>query len=304
MINLGDYRIFYYIAQNGNITKTAQQLYMTQPALTKAVQRLETELGFTLFLRSQKGVELTSEGRELFNMISPPIEELIAVEKRIKSDRAHEAETVRVNAHYHFANVFMPDILIGFKEKYPNIEIAIECNPIEANDMEDSVDKYDIHIGFGTPESEEFCRRNKLDVQILQRVRDVMFVGEPLFSLADRELSLEEVADHPLIASAWDRWIRTTYAEIFARFGKELKLLNADGTTLRLALARQGSGILVSHEGNGEDEMRSGIIRKLTIREELPIREHVMYTQCDDKISPAAATLRDYIANWFKERNL
>ena len=303
MTNLGDYKIFYYVAKNGNITRTAQRLYMTQPALTKAIQRLEHELGQKLFSRSQKGVELTPEGRHLFQMIAPPIEELIAIERRIMNESAQEVGKVRLNANYHFANVYMPDILVGFKEEYPNITVDIECRAMALKEMQESIGEYDIFVGFGRKTDEDVKKAYRLSERTLRRMKDVMFVGEPLFHLADRVMSLEEVADYALIASGTDKWIKTAYGELFERYGKQLKMLSAGGTDLRLALVRQGEGILVTSEGNGEETEREGIIRRLNIREELPARELKIYTRPHDEMSVAARMLEDYITDWFEENH-
>ena len=61
-INLELYRLFYDVALTGNISKTAEKLFISQPAVTQSIQKLEEQLGGKLFYRVPKGVMLTEEG--------------------------------------------------------------------------------------------------------------------------------------------------------------------------------------------------------------------------------------------------
>ena len=57
------YRIFYTVANNGNITKAAEELMISQPAISKSIKNLEEQLGGQLFVRTKRRVVLTDEGR-------------------------------------------------------------------------------------------------------------------------------------------------------------------------------------------------------------------------------------------------
>lgn len=62
MVNLELYRVFYTVAKKGSLTKAAEELYISQPAVSQAVKQLENQLGVTLFRRTHRGVELSKEG--------------------------------------------------------------------------------------------------------------------------------------------------------------------------------------------------------------------------------------------------
>ena len=64
------YRIFYYVAKYGNLTKAAATLQTSQPAVTRTIHKLEDDLGCRLFIRSKSGMELTSEGQTFFEYVS------------------------------------------------------------------------------------------------------------------------------------------------------------------------------------------------------------------------------------------
>jgi DNA-binding transcriptional LysR family regulator len=74
--NLSSYRIFYSVAECGNISKAANELYISQPAISKSIRKLEDSLGVTLFVRSSRGVTLTEEGMLLFEHVKSAFEML------------------------------------------------------------------------------------------------------------------------------------------------------------------------------------------------------------------------------------
>ena len=85
MINFELYRIFVAVAKESNITKAAQKLNISQPAITKQIKNLEGQLAMTLFDRKSKGLELTIDGQKLFEKVSKPIEELNKINKPFNS---------------------------------------------------------------------------------------------------------------------------------------------------------------------------------------------------------------------------
>ena len=72
--NLSSYWIFYTVANAGNISKAAKELYISQPAISKSIQKLEDGLECKLFSRSSRGVVLTDEGRLLYDHVSKAFE--------------------------------------------------------------------------------------------------------------------------------------------------------------------------------------------------------------------------------------
>ena len=68
-INYELYKIFYYVALNGSISKAATSLYISQPAVSQAIKNLEEQLGGQLLIRTKKGITLTDEGNIFFQYI-------------------------------------------------------------------------------------------------------------------------------------------------------------------------------------------------------------------------------------------
>lgn len=79
-INFEYYKVFYIIAKNKNITKAADELNISQPAISRMLKTMEEQLNTKLFIRKTKGVILTQEGNELYNLISNEISNIINAE--------------------------------------------------------------------------------------------------------------------------------------------------------------------------------------------------------------------------------
>ena len=79
-INFEYYKIFYIIAKNKNITKAANELNISQPAISRMLKTMEDQMNIKLFIRKSNGVILTPEGKELYNLISNEINNIIKAE--------------------------------------------------------------------------------------------------------------------------------------------------------------------------------------------------------------------------------
>ena len=96
MIDAELYRVFHIVGSLGTISAAALELHVSQPAVTKSVKKLEDLTGCTLFIRSSKGVSLTTEGRILFDYVKNGFEHLQNGEQVIRKIRSREHGLVKV----------------------------------------------------------------------------------------------------------------------------------------------------------------------------------------------------------------
>ena len=76
-INIELYKTFYCVAKNGNITKAANELMITQPGVSKAIKSLEEQIGCSLFIRTKNGVILTDEGKVFYDQIKQAMDHIV-----------------------------------------------------------------------------------------------------------------------------------------------------------------------------------------------------------------------------------
>ena len=79
------YRIFYYVARYSSFTRAADILMNSQPNITRSMNNLEKQLGCSLFIRSNRGIRLTAEGKKLYKHVSVAFEQLHAAELELSN---------------------------------------------------------------------------------------------------------------------------------------------------------------------------------------------------------------------------
>lgn len=100
-INLNLYRVFYYVAKEKSITGAAKRLYISQPAISKSLKKLEEELSVELFSRNLNGVELTEEGNILFAYVEKSLKSIKAAEVALS---AFKNIPVKQNSTWNYLN--------------------------------------------------------------------------------------------------------------------------------------------------------------------------------------------------------
>lgn len=124
--NLAQYKIFYEVAKAGNISKAAKELYISQPAISKAISKLEDSLNVSLFTRSSRGVQLTSEGELLFKHTQAAFQALDLGEQELKRIKEFNIGHLRIGVSNTLCKYILLPYLKNFIEQYPHIKITIE----------------------------------------------------------------------------------------------------------------------------------------------------------------------------------
>jgi DNA-binding transcriptional LysR family regulator len=124
--NLSLYHIFNSVAEAGNISHAAKQLFISQPAVSKAIQSLEENLKTTLFIRSSRGVKLTEEGKLLYEYTRSAFDTLKHGEESIKRIHSLGIGHLRIGVSTTLCKYLLLPYLDGFVREYPHIKITIE----------------------------------------------------------------------------------------------------------------------------------------------------------------------------------
>ena len=124
--NLSQYKIFYEVAKAGNISKAAKELYISQPAISKAISKLEDSLGLSLFTRSSRGVQLTSEGEILFEHTREAFDALDRGEQELKRIQEFDNGHLRIGVSNTLCKYILLPYLKTFIDQYPHMKVTIE----------------------------------------------------------------------------------------------------------------------------------------------------------------------------------
>ena len=126
--NLNNYVIFHTVAKTGNISKAANQLYISQPAISKSISKLEAELGTALFSRSSRGVVLTEEGQVLYEYVERAFDSLNMGEENLKNYKELGIGHIRIGVSTSLCKHILLGYLKDFIRENPNIKFSIDCH--------------------------------------------------------------------------------------------------------------------------------------------------------------------------------
>ncbi len=143
--SLSSYRIFYTVAKTQNISKAAKELYISQPAISKSIQKLEESLGCELFRRSSRGVLLTEEGELLFTHVSSAFETLTLGEDKLKNSLELGVGHLKIGVSSTLCKYMLLPYLKDFTKRYPHINISIVCQ--STNESLQMLEENKIDIG-------------------------------------------------------------------------------------------------------------------------------------------------------------
>ncbi len=126
--NLNHYKIFYTVANTKNISKAAEELYISQPAISKSISKLEQSVGCSLFVRNSRGVTLTEEGEVLYNHIQNAFDSISIGEESLKRMHNLGIGQIRIGVSTSLCKYILMPYLQEFVKINPHIKITIECN--------------------------------------------------------------------------------------------------------------------------------------------------------------------------------
>lgn len=125
--NLSLYYVFHTVAKKGSISHAAKELYISQPAISKSIQKLEDNLNTTLFKRSSRGVTLTADGEILFQHTRDAFETLEEGEEILARHHALGVDQLRIGVSTTLCKYILLPHLQRFIKAYPHVRISISC---------------------------------------------------------------------------------------------------------------------------------------------------------------------------------
>ena len=170
--NLSSYRIFYTVANTGNISKAAKELYISQPAISKSIQKLEESVGCKLFSRSSRGVVLTDEGKLLYEHVSEAFEALTLGEEKLKRSIELGVGHLKIGVSSTLCKYLLLPYLKEFIRQNPHISISISCQ--STNDTLKLLEDNKIDIGLiGKPEN-----LKNIHFDFLEEIEDIFVAAK------------------------------------------------------------------------------------------------------------------------------
>jgi DNA-binding transcriptional LysR family regulator len=130
-MNLNQLRIFYMAAKRGSLSLAADDLYITQPAVTKAIQRLQETCDIMLVNRLGKKLVLTDAGEALFEIAGKIFDLEAYAEESIREFQQQPKGHIRIHASESFGAYYLPSIMNPFSRQNPLVRFSINILPTE-----------------------------------------------------------------------------------------------------------------------------------------------------------------------------
>ena len=193
-INYESYKIFYFVAVEGSISKAANKLLISQPAVTWPIKSLEDQLKVTLFIRTKKGVSLTEEGKVLFEFVKQGIESFTNGENMLTNIKNLDYGTISIGASATVSKHVLMPYLEKFHEKYPNIEIKI-VNALTESLIRDLRNGNLDMLVLNLPMNET----KDLKIQKVMNVQDIFVGNKKYYELTKGNVKLKDLNNYPLL---------------------------------------------------------------------------------------------------------
>lgn len=270
MINLELYKVFYTVARTGSLTKAAEELFISQPAVSQAIRQLEGQLGMTLFNRGHRGMELTAQGGELvIDDVEKALRLLSGVEDKVSKLRHSAQGTLRIGASETIFQYCIADRLIDYHNLYPDVkfELISDVSPKIVDYLK--ADRCD--VGFLNLPLEADDGVVISDTVML--LNDVFIAGEPYKELKDRKLFVWELKKYPLLLMQPNTVFRTSFNHYTENLGIQLEpTIEVDSWGFMKKLVAEGMGIGCIPREYAQNKMASGQLFELDVEPLLPTR--------------------------------
>lgn len=290
MVNLELYRVFYTVAKCGSLTKAADELFISQPAVSQAVKQLETQLGATLFNRTHRGMELSLQGGKLiFKQVEEALNLLEDAEHKLTELRTTATGTIRIGATDAIFSNILADKIVKYNVKYPGVKIDL--------------------ITGTTPETLEQLKTNKCDIAFVNmpvedkdvnltgtvaHLTDVFVAGKKYESLKETQVNLADLQEFPLLMIESNTVARKSLAAYTQTLGVKLHPdIEVENWDLMLKFATCGMGIGCVPREYAQPYLDSGDLFEVNVTPRLPVRGVGIALP---KNTPVQFALKEFIA--------
>ena len=263
------YRVFYTVANNGNITKASEELNISQPAISKSIKNLEEQLGGNLFVRTKRGVILTEEGKEFYSYIKQAIEYINNAENKFTELVNLETGCIKIGVSATLTKEFLLPYLEKFHKMYPKIDIQIITNissellPKLRNGLIDIVILNLARENYG----------NDIDIIKCKKINDCFVVNKNYLDLVNKDLSIKDLNKYPLILQAKGSNTREFLDNFASSYDIVLRPnMELASYSLVLEFAKIGLGIGCVTKDYIKNELKNNELYELIIKEKIPSR--------------------------------
>ena len=280
-VKLELYRVFKEVAETGNISLAAKNLYISQSAVSQSIKQLETALQARLFARSPRGVSLTWEGQMLYQYVRSALGLLATGEDKLSQAQQLLLGTLTIGASDTVTSFFLTPYLETFHRQHPGIRLKIVSG--RSAKVLSLLKSGAVDIAFASSPSD-----SSLATWSCFATHAIFVAGSGYGCDFDHVYTRQEIADFPLILLERKASSRVFLEQYFLQSGVTLTPeIELSSRSLLVSLAKIGLGVAGVTREFVQDALDSGDIRQLKTDFTIPARSVDMCTLRE--VSPTAA---------------
>jgi DNA-binding transcriptional LysR family regulator len=274
---------FVEVARRRSVSRAAEALFVTQPALTARIQGLERDLGAELFIRTSRGMKLTEAGEAFLPYAVRSLGALTDGRMQVNALERGGAGRLAIGAAPAVSTYVLPPLLKLFAQSHPRVAVSVRTGHSE--EMLDLVLREQVDVGL-------VRALHHRDIVSTPLYEDrLVLVVDPGHSFADRgRIRLREIAGEQLIL--FDR--TSSYHELTNAFFRTAGIaptgvMELDNIDAAKKMVEQGFGVALLPHTSVTDELESGRLAEVAIRDAQPVRRQIVAVRRRDAGAPTGA---------------
>lgn len=264
-INLNLYKIFCKVAQSKSYSEAAEKLGLSIGNISTQITNLEEQLNLKLFNRESKGVTLTENGQELYNIVNKSISNFDFAEKLAMSKNNMQSGSIKIACPSHFTNYYLMQKIELVKKDYPDFNIEIICEA-DVNKMLDLLQNH--KIDFAITDA-NINNNNTIEVEIEELLTiDNIFVSKTPLEISD----IKELEDLNCILNLENTNSTQQLKELLKM--NDVKIhsnIKCDATEIRVEAVKKNMGIAYVIKDSVKRELSNKELYEVEMPIKLPI---------------------------------
>jgi DNA-binding transcriptional LysR family regulator len=292
-MELNQLSVFCAVVEKKSFSRASEAVFLSQPTVSLQIRALEQELGTKLLDRRGKEVSLTGSGKVLFGYARKILQIADEAEQAIAQLKGLIMGEIIIGASTIPGEYILPGMLAGFKEKYPGIEINLAIS--DTKEIIRKVLDHEVEIGFvGQREKSE-----KLEFSSFSTEKLVLIAPASPPWLPHDTITMEELRNVPFIIRESGSGTRSSIERKLHEFGvkeADFNIVMRVGSTAAVKKSvESGAGASIISERAIENEIKLGLLKKVTIEGLELEREFFIVQRRGRSLSPAAKALLSFL---------
>ncbi|MGH2995261.1 MAG: LysR family transcriptional regulator [Gaiellaceae bacterium] len=274
---------FVEVARRRTVSRAADALFVTQPALSARLQRLERDLGAQLFVRTSRGMRLTEAGEAFLPYAVRALNTLADGRSLVDSFERGGAGRLALGAAPAVSTYVLPLVLKRFTVGHPRVELSVRTGHSE--------------------EVLELVRREEVDLGLVRALRHPDIVSTPLYEdrlilvvqpshrfVARGKIELDEISREQLILFDRTSSYHDLTSALFRGAGVQpVGVMELDNIDAAKKMVQEGFGVALLPHTAVTDELATGSLREVAVADAKPVRRQIVAIRRRDGGTPTGA---------------